>query len=255
MEIFAEHFQKEHLLSRVDARTKLIVVLSLLVMVLSYKGILFPLLIAAGCLLLCLKMGIPSRILFLRMAQPLFFAAVILLLKFFFSGNDTMFSISLPTSHFSLLTLTGHRDGLIEGLKIASRILGGVSLVMAFGFSTPFTELLSGLSWLKIPKEFIEIMMFAYRYIFVFLEDGLTIYNAQKNRLGYAGIRKGMRSFGALAGSLVIRGFDQSQKTSEAMIQRGYTGNMPLLKNRPLSPGEIAVAVVLVLFASAMWMI
>jgi len=250
MEIFAEHFQKEHLLSRVDARTKLIVVLSLLVMVLSYKGILFPLLIAAGCLLLCLKMGIPSRILFLRMAQPLFFALVILLLKFFFTGQDAMFSADLFGLH-----VTGHRDGLIEGLKIASRILGGVSLVTAFGFSTPFTELLSGLSWLKIPKEFIEIMMFAYRYIFVFLEDGLTIYNAQKNRLGYAGIRKGMRSFGALAGSLVIRGFDQSQKTSEAMIQRGYTGNMPLLKNRPLSPGEIAVAVVLVLFASAMWMI
>lgn len=255
MEIFSEHFQKEHILSKVNVRIKLLVALSLLVMVISCKGILFPVLIAAISLLLCLKMGIPLRVLFLRMAQPVFFAIVILLLKFFFSGEDAMFSISLPTSYFSFLTLTGHRDGLIEGLKIASRILGGVSLIIAFGFSTPFTEVMAGLSWLRIPKQFIEIMMFAYRYIFVFLEDGLTIYNAQKNRLGYSGIRKGMKSFGTLAGALVIKGFDQSQKTSVAMIQRGYTGDMPVLKNSPLRFGDMAAASFFIIVAGVIWMI
>ncbi|MEW6713596.1 MAG: cobalt ECF transporter T component CbiQ [Nitrospirota bacterium] len=247
MKIFSEHFTGEHILAKIDVRAKLIVVIALLVMVLSCKGILFPLLIAASCFLLCVKMRIPARVLLLRYSQPLFFALMILLLKFFFTGKDVIFSIPL-------LTLTGHKDGLIEGLIIASRILGGVSLLIAFGFATPFTELLSGLSWLRMPKQFVEIMMFAYRYIFVFLEDGMTIYNAQKNRLGYAGVRKGMRSFGTLAGSLVIRGFDQSQKTSEAMIQRGYTGDMPVLKCSPLRFGEIAIAVVLIIFAGAIWM-
>ena len=255
MKIFSEHFTNDHFLSKIDVRAKLIVVIALLVMVLSYKGILFPLLVAAGCFLLCIKMRIPARVLFLRMAQPLFFAMVIFLLKFFFTGQDAMFSVSLPTSHFSLLTLTGHRDGLIEGLTIASRIIGGVSIVMAFGFATPFAEILAGLSWLRLPKQFIEITMFAYRYIFMFLEDAHTIYNAQKNRLGYSGMRKGMKSFGTLAGSLVIRGFDQSQKTSEAMIQRGYTGDMPILKGKQLRFGEVSVASLLVIAAGVIWMI
>jgi len=255
MEIFSEHFNKDNFLSIIDARVKLIVVFALLVMVLSYKGTLFPVIIAAGCFLLCLKMKIPPRVLLLRMAQPLFFALVICLLKFFFTGKDVIFSISFPASHFSLLTLTGHRDGLLEGLKIASRIIGGVSLIAAFGFSTPFTEILAGLSWLRIPKQFIEIMMFAYRYIFVFLEDGMTIYNAQKNRLGYTGVRKGMKSFGTLAGTLVIKGFDQSQKTADAMIQRGYTGDMPLLKSQPLSAAELIVAFIVVIIGGAVWMI
>ncbi|MDP3297633.1 MAG: cobalt ECF transporter T component CbiQ [Thermodesulfovibrionia bacterium] len=255
MEIFSEHFNKDNFLSKIDVKVKLLVVLSLLVMVLSCTKIFFPILIAMGCFLLCLKMKIAPRVLLLRMAQPLFFALVILLLKLFFSGKDTMFSISLPTSDFSLLTLTGHRDGLIEGLKITSRILGGVSLVMAFGFATPFAEILAGLSWLRLPKQFIEITMFAYRYIFMFLEDAHTIYNAQKNRLGYSGMRKGMKSFGTLAGSLVIRGFDQSQKTSEAMIQRGYTGDMPMIDGRPLRFGEVFFAAIFVFFAGAVWMI
>ncbi|MBI4709605.1 MAG: cobalt ECF transporter T component CbiQ [Nitrospirae bacterium] len=249
MELFSEHFKKEHILSKTDARVKLIVVLALLVMVLSYKGMLFPLLIAACCFSLCLKMGIPPRVLLLRFSQPAFIALVVLLLKFFFTGEEALFSFNVLG-----MEITGHKDGFREGVYIAGRILGGISLVMAFGFATPFTEIMAGLSWLRIPKQFIEIMMFAYRYIFIFLEDGMTIYNAQKNRLGYAGIRKGMKSFGTLAGSLVIRGFDQSQKTSEAMIQRGYTGDMPVLKCSPLRFGEFAIAMVFIVFAGVVWM-
>jgi cobalt/nickel transport system permease protein len=255
MKLFSEHFNTEHLLSKVDARVKLIVVLALLAMVLTYKGTMFPLVIAAMSIILCLKIRIPLRVLAFRLGQPLFLALVVLLLKFFFSGNDTMFVISLPTSHLSLLTLTGHRDGLMEGVLITARILGGVSLLAAVGFATPFIEFMAALSWLKVPKPFIEIMMFAYRYLFVFLEDATTIYSAQKNRLGYTGIKKGLNSFGVLTGSLVLRGLEQSQKTADAMSQRGYTGDMPLFKGKPLRTIELAAAFLIVAFGGAVWMI
>jgi cobalt/nickel transport system permease protein len=250
MEAFSEHFRKEHFLTTTDARVKLIVVLVLLVMVLSYKGILFPLLIAAASFFICLRMRIPLRVMFLRFSQPMFIALVVLLLKFFFSGKETLFSIN-----FLGLAITGHTDGLIEGTRITSRIIGGVSLVVMLGFATPFIEFVAALSWLRVPKAFIEIMTFAYRYLFVFLEDGLTIYQAQKNRLGYSGIRKGLKSFGTLTGSLVLRSFEQSQKTSEAMMQRGYTGDLPILKGKPLRAVEVALAVVFIFFAGSIWWI
>lgn len=250
MELFSEHFQKEHFLTKIDARVKLISTLALLVMVLSYKGILFPLLIAASCFLVCLKMRIPSRVLLLRFSQPMFIALVLLLLKFFFTGDETLFSVNL----FGL-EIIGYKDGLVEGLSISSRIIGGVSLIVVLGFATPFTEFMAGLSWLRVPKQFVEIMMFAYRYIFVFLEDALTIYNAQKTRLGYAGVRKGLNSFGILTGSLVLRGFEQSQKTSDAMVQRGYTGDIPLIRDWALRKGEIAWAFVIIIFGGILWMI
>jgi cobalt/nickel transport system permease protein len=130
-----------------------------------------------------------------------------------------------------------------------------VSLVVALGFATPFLEFVAALSWLKVPKAFIEIMMFAYRYIFLFLDDANTIYSAQRNRLGYAGIRRGLHSFGVLTGSLVLRGFEQSQKTADAMMQRGYTGDMPMLKGKPLKAADIFIALIIVIAGGAVWII
>ncbi len=153
------------------------------------------------------------------------------------------------------MKIIGHKDGLIEGIRITARIIGGVSLVVALGFATPFVEFVAALSWLRVPKAFIEIMMFAYRYLFMFMDDAITIYSAQKNRLGYAGIRKGLHSFGVLTGSLVLRGFEQSQKTADAMMQRGYTGDMPLLKGKPLRAMEITAALLVVISGGVVWMI
>lgn len=250
MEIFSEQFNSRHFLSRIDVRIKLIVIIASLAMVISGTGTQFPLIIAGLCLLACVGIKVPPRLLLLRMAEPLLIACVVLLLKLFYSGNDPLFSFSLIG-----LEVTGHRDGLYEGIRIVSRILGGVSLIMLLGFSTPFAELMAGLAWMKVPRSFIEIMMFAYRYVFVFIEDGVTIYQAQKNRLGYAGIRRGLKSIGTLAGSLVIRSFDQSHKTAEAMTQRGYTGAMPLLSTRPLRAGEMLIGVICIFVIGALWMI
>jgi cobalt/nickel transport system permease protein len=250
MKIFSEILNKENVLSKVDARVKLVVTIVLLIMVLSYKGVMFPLFVAAGSFSLCLMMRIPVRILVLRFIPPMVIALVVLLLKVFLTGSEQVFSV-----HLFGLEITGSQEGLAEGLQITDRIVGGVSLVIALGFATPFIEFMAALSWLRIPKSFIEIMMFAYRYLFVFLEDATTIYSAQKNRLGYSGIKKGLSSFGVLTGSLVLRGFEQSQKTADAMVQRGYTGDIPFQKRKPLRARELAVAASIVIFGGAVWMI
>lgn len=250
MELFSEYFKKDHILSRIDARVKIAVTLAMLAMVLSYKGIIFPLLILSISLILCVKMKIPFKVFLLRFAEPLFIASIVLILKFLFSGKAVMFSIQMGS-----ITLTGHRDGLMDGLFIACRIIGAVSVVATLGFSTPFTEIMAGLSWFKIPKGFIEILMFAYRYIFVLLEDAFVIYNAQKNRLGYSSIRRGLNSFGTLTGSLVIKAFEHSQNTTTAMIQRGYDGNMPLLRHKPFKSSELILSFLFLIAMGVVWKI
>ena len=250
MELFSEHLRKEHLLSGIDARIKLIVAIILLLLVLSYKGFIFPVVVAILGVGLCLGMKIPFRVFALRFSEPLFIALVLVALKCFFSGDDIMFSFNL----FGL-DITGHEDGLIAGLMIACRIAGAVSIAVVLGFSTPFTDLIAGLSWLRMPKGFIEVMMFAYRYIFVLLEDAMIIYNAQKNRLGYSSIRRGLNSSGTLAGSLTLKAFETSQNTSVAMIQRGYDGNMPMLKHTPFRASEVACSILFIIIMGALWKI
>ena len=250
MELFFEYFKENHILSRIDARVKLLVALTILVMVLSYKGFALPLLVTLLCLFLCVKMKMPLRIFLLRFSEPVFIAFIILVLKFFFSGNDVMFSVNIIG-----INISGHKDGLMDGLMIVSRILGAVSIIAVMGFSTPFTEFIAGLSWLRVPRGFIEILIFAYRYIFVLLEDAMVIYNAQKNRLGYSNIRRGLGSFSTLAGSLVLKAFEQSHNITVSMIQRGYDGNIHMLKHKPFKLSEIIVSVLVITAMGFVWKI
>ncbi|GFO65750.1 cobalt ECF transporter T component CbiQ [Geomonas paludis] len=230
-----------HPLASVDARVKLVSALALLVMVLSAQGVAFPLAVAALGLALCLHLGTPLRILVLRFSEPLFIAVMVLALKTFFSGTIPMFSIGVAGWE-----LVGHRDGLAAGLLIAGRIMGGVSLLAVVGFSTPFTELMAALSWLRVPQVLVDVALFAWRYLFLLLEDAQVVYNAQKNRLGYVGCRRALSSLGTLAGILVIKAFDNSQSITTAMVQRGYDGAMPASVHRPLRAVEVGSAFLLV---------
>lgn len=248
MEFFSEYFKKDHLFSQIDARVKLSVSLLVLTMVLSYKGLAFPLFILVISLVLCTMMKIPLRVFLLRFSEPFFIACVIILLKFISCGQEVIFSIKVCG-----IAITGYNDGLINGLQIASRILGAVSIMIVLGFSMPFIEFMSALSWMRMPKGFVEILMLAYRYVFLLLEDAMIIYHAQKNRLGYSNIKQGLCSFGTLTGSLVLKAFDHSQHVTVAMIQRGYDGNIPMLKHKPFKFFEVVAGFFIIIAMGVVW--
>lgn len=250
MEPFSEYLGKDNRIARVDARVKILIVAALLVMVLSSGGSAFPLLVALFSIFLCLRMEVPARVFLLRFSEPLFLASVLLLLKFLFTGREVLFSMDIAG-----ITVTGYRDGLMDGVRIASRIMGAVSLLATLGFATPFIELMAALAWFRVPRVFVELLMLTYRYIFVLLEEALVIYHAQKNRLGYSGLGRGLRSFGTLSGELTLRALEQSRQTAMAMVQRGYTGEIPMGLAAPLKAADILLALVVVLPMGALWML
>ncbi len=237
-----------HPVTSLDARVKLLTALALLVMVVSHGGVLFPLVVAVAGSSLCLAIGVRPRLLLLRFAEPLLLAVIVLLLKSFFSGSEPLWHAS-PGG----IDMTLHRDGLLEGVRIAVRIAGAVAVVAAVGFATPFTELLAALAWLRVPRGLIEVTIFAWRYLFVLADDAQVIHAAQRNRLGYVGLRRGIRSFGTLAGALVIKAFDSSQTMTTAMVQRGYDGTLPLLAHRPFRTAEVLPAATMVFLMGALW--
>jgi len=237
-------------LSAIDPRVKLLFSLALLLMVIGGKGFLFPLTTALLCLGICFRSGIHLRALTLRFAEPLFIITMVVLLKLFFSGHSPLFTVSL----FGM-EITGFREGLQAGLLIAARIIGAVSVINALACVTPFTELMAAFSWLRLPQTFIDIVLFAWRYLFLLHDDARVIYAAQKNRLGYCDYRTGLRSFGTLTGTLVIKAFDSSQTITTAMEQRGYDGNMPMLKHKPFRMREVAVSLTFIVCMGMVWLL
>lgn len=250
MEFFSEYLRHNSLIGKVDGRIKLSVALFIILLAISHKGVIFPTIILAVSVVFFYHLKLPPKVIAIRYSEPLFIVAVLFLIKSLSGGSSALFSMDLY-----LFELTVYRDGLYEGLVLSLRILSAVSVVVLLGFLMPFTEFISALSWFKAPKTFVEIMVFAYRYIFVLLEEALVIYNAQKNRLGYSNIRRGLNSFGILSGSLTLRAFDHSQNTAIAMVQRGFDGDIPILKQKPLRLKEVFGALVVMGFLTLIWKI
>jgi len=230
---------------KMDARLKLLLLAGLLALILSHKGFLFPLFVFALSGAFCCFMKIPFKRFLLRFSEPLFIVSVLIFVKSL-SGKTEVTGLGV----FNLFI---YREGLFDGMKIAIRLLAAVGAVSVVSFSTSFSEILSGLGSLRAPKSLIEVSLFAGRFLKIFSEEGRNIYSAQKNRLGYSGVRRSLNSFGILAGSLTIKAFDQAQATSTAMLQRGYNGTMPALEYKKPRWREFLFAGMIFVFLLAAW--
>ncbi len=204
--MFAETFsdlyaKRDNFLTKMDARIKVVLSLSFLFLNL-WGGVVVSTSIFAVSISILVFLRIPTRTLLVRLLEPFGVAGVVIFIKLYFIGWG----------------------GLAEGLMMASRILGAVSLILLLSMTTPVDALLKALTWFKVPRTWTDVALLTYRYIFVLLEDAYVVYSAQRVRLGYLGIRRSFTSFGTLAGAIVIRAYDQAMATSQAMRLRGYVG-------------------------------
>ena len=246
------HLRQQHneraAVAAVDPRTRLLAAALLLALVISSGSSAFPWQVAGICLPVALIAGMQPRLLLLRLLHPLFIAVVILILKTFL-GEGT----SVELFNLGSLSITGRPEGLREGLLITSRIMGAVSVAVLLGQVMTFTETMAALAWLRVPRGLVDVAMFAWRALFMLYDDAGVVYTAQKNRLGYCGMRRGLRSFGAMAGMLTIRAFDSSQAMTVAMTQRGYDGSLPLLRGSRLGGLQLAGLSAFVIAATVAW--
>ena len=249
--VFSDVFaQKENLVTGIEARTKIaFIAVALLVNLLS-PTIYTPIGIAIFCFITLLAIKIPPKLLLIRLSMPLVMAAVVLITQIFFYGTTPLFTISFWGWH-----LVGYEEGLARGFLIMSRVIGGVSLILFLSMSTPVNKLFLAASWFHLPKIFVELTLLVYRYIFVLIEEVVTIKDAQKVRLGYHGWHQSMRSIGVLGGSLILRAYDRAERVFEAMVARGYTGAMTISYTEHFGRKEFITAFCLIAILAIFYLI
>jgi cobalt/nickel transport system permease protein len=219
-ELFSDLFaRQDNILARVDPRTKLIVALAMLALVIFSPTPVVPLAVFLLCVATTVAMGVPSRLIALRLAAPLGIAFVLLVLQSLFTGSTPLWTVP---------GLTVTSEGLHTGLLMASRVTGGMSVMLLLSSVTPAHRIFLALRTLGMSKGWVEIAMLMYRYIFVLLDLTADVTDAQRVRLGYSTVRRGISSAGVVAGVVVLRAIDQAVRTNEAMRARGYAGDIPL---------------------------
>jgi cobalt/nickel transport system permease protein len=125
-----------------------------------------------------------------------------------------------------LLPLTdpyGWQHGLERGGVIFLKGLAMVLTVIPMFGTTPFHVSMKALSRLRVPARLVAMILFTYRYLFVFAEETRTLQQALKARGFKArGNWRSLTSWGNLVGLLLVRAFERTERIYQAMLARGF---------------------------------
>ncbi|HAD05269.1 MAG: cobalt ECF transporter T component CbiQ [Desulfuromonadales bacterium GWD2_61_12] len=227
---FIDKEESGNLLVALDGRVKLLLLVAALGVNLSAGGLRVPPLLASFSLLLVLAAGVRPAEFARRMLVPALLAAVAFITQLFWVRDGAV--VAVVPLFFTALNV--HGGGLLRGLELAGRILGGMGVLLCFSLTTPLPELMRGARFFRCPPVLVELALIMYRYVFLLMEEGGRIRNAQKARLGFVDFRTGLRSSGNLGGMLVLRSYDRAERSFAAMRCRGYTGALVALPPGPL---------------------
>lgn len=222
-DLFSDIFTyRDNALTRIDPRVKLAIALGALVAVLASGRPVLPLAAFGLSLAAAAALRIPARLVALRLAAPLATVAVLVAIQTFTLGTTQLASWELGG-----WTVTARSEGLRQGLLLGSRVLGAMSVVLILGITTPAHRIFQALLGLRVSRDWVEVAILMYRYIFVLLDRVGDLAAAQRLRLGYRTPRRSLASLGALAGATLVHSFEQAGRTHSAMRLRGYSGAMP----------------------------
>lgn len=236
-DLFADIFTfRQNALVKADPRVKLLAALWAILLVLFSSGPSFPLVLFLVSVIALLLLRVPAKVVALRLLIPFGMVFVIMLLKLFMTRGEILFA--LPWSSFPLVAT---REGLLAGIMIGARVIASGGLIIFLGVTTPAHEVFRSLLWMKAPREWVEVALLMYRYIFVLIDTALNMATAQRLRLGYSGFRPSLRSVGSLSGMMILHAGDQALRTGEAMVLRGSDGSLPVGIIRPWTRTDGAV--------------
>ena len=155
-------------------------------------------------------------------------------------------AVALP---FALAAVTG----LVRFVSILCKSWLSVQMAVVLTASTRFPALLQAMRSLRLPKILVSIIGFTYRYIFVIGDEALRLMRARVARSGALDGRGGGSLFwrarvtGGMAGSLFLRSIERSERIYDAMLARGYDGEVRSLRPPVLQLRDVFVALPFVL--------
>lgn len=96
---------------------------------------------------------------------------------------------------------------------------------------------------LRIPAKWTRLLLFTVRYLEVFHRESIRLRQAMTVRAFRPRANwHTLRTYGYLAGMLLVRAFDRSERVLAAMKCRGYTGRFPAMDPAPLDWADRAFA-------------
>jgi cobalt/nickel transport system permease protein len=167
------------------------------------------------------------------------FRRSVLALPFALAAVSAIFSPQghpLAEWHFLGLSLVPTDVGVIRFLSVLTRSWLSVQMGILLVATTPFPDLIHAFEHLRVPAILTTIVAFLYRYLFVLGDEVLRMLRARQARsAAVPGLRSGgsvwwrARVTGYMAGQLFLRSYERSERIYNAMLARGFSGQLRTL--------------------------
>ncbi|MBM3476887.1 MAG: hypothetical protein FJX75_26745 [Armatimonadetes bacterium] len=113
-----------------------------------------------------------------------------------------------------------------------------------------FPVLVRALQALRIPRLFVMLIAFMWRYVYVLGDEARRMVQARDARSPRGRLVRRVLVVGSMAGSLFVRGYERAERVGQAMVARGYDGRLRLLV--PLRRFRAADAAAVLVVAGAL---
>jgi cobalt/nickel transport system permease protein len=160
------------------------------------------------------------------------------------------------TEFFSFYAIRMTREGLEYGILVALRAYSAVILVLPMIATTRFDLTIKALDRLKVPNMLVQMLMFSYRYIFVFVVEFQRTWRAMAAR-GFKVKTSlyALRTVGKALGTLFVRSYERGDRVYNALRSRGYTGNPRTLVEFKMHARDYILAALIIGFAVSLHII
>jgi len=216
---------------RLDPRGKIVVVFLFSMLVAAANRLQVLLCALALGLLMVLAAKVPVKEL-IRRLMPVNMLILFLwfFLPFTFGGEPLFFMGSLAVT----------REGVFYATRISIKSNAMMLMLIALVASTPIFSMGHAMHQLKIPKKIVHLFFFTYRYIHAIYREYLRLKNSIKIR-GF--IPKTdlhtYKTFAYMVGMLLVRSFDRAHRVHNAMLCRGFKGDLYSLKKFSFKTNDI----------------
>ncbi len=233
------------LLHNLDARIKVLVTVAFIlsnVLLPDGAWLAFGL---AWVLLACCNLlsGLGLGFTFKRSFVALPFAIVAVTAVFSIPGQP------LAVWHIGSLTLIPTDAGLVRFTSVLVRSWLSVQMAILLVAVTEFPDIIHALGHLYMPSVIVTIIAFLYRYLFVLTDEVMRLLRARQARsASLPGSKSGggvwwrARIAGNMAGQLFLRSYERSDRIYNAMLSRGYTGQLQTLHAQKIQTADWLVA-------------
>lgn len=234
-DFFDSHCHRESVLGSLDPRVKLIATLSFVVAITI----------------------IPPNAYLAYLA--FFITALVMIITSKVSSNHYFQSLLVITPLIATLALAvpfmNPRPG--DGLTLGNDLsINSYKLIMLFSlvsktvlsylfslvllFSTSFVSLMEAFEKLGVPRLFVMIANFAYRYQFIIVDETERLVRSRNSRLWQPRFITQARTVGYMVGTLFLRSYERSERVYMAMSSRGFAGRFVANQEMRLKFGDLA---------------